>query len=96
MDSLSFDKLAPYLKDPLVLIGFTLLLFFGIARAIIRSGQLTPVTGAKSYRVLQTVLLYGFLLGVLVIALGFGLKYRELSEAEQRNASSRGAGCGPD
>lgn len=86
VDSFSFDKIAPYLKDPLVLIGFTLLLFFGIARAIIRSGLLRPVTGAKSYRVLQTVLLYGFLLGVLVIALGFGLKYRELSEADQRNA----------
>jgi hypothetical protein len=60
MDSISFDKLAPYLKDPLVLVDFALLLFFGLARPLIRSGLLTPVTGAKSYRVLLTVLLYGF------------------------------------
>jgi hypothetical protein len=86
MDSFSFDKVAPYLKDPLVLVGFALLLFFGFARTIIRSGLLTPVTGAKSYKMLQTVLLYGFLLGLLVIALGFGLKYRELSEADQQSA----------
>ena len=86
MDTFSFDGIAPYLKDPLVLVGFTLLLFFGFARAVIRSKLLTPITGANSYRVLQTVLLYGFLLGLLVIALGFGLKYREMSEAEQKNA----------
>ncbi len=86
MDSFSFEKIAPYLKDPLVLIGFALLLFFAFARTLLRSGVLKPVAGAKSYRVLQAVLLYGFILGVLVIALGFGLKYRELAEADQRGA----------
>lgn len=80
MDSFSFEKLAPYLSDPLVLVGFVLLLFFGLARAIVRSRLLTPINGLKSYRVLQTLLLYGFVLGVLIIALGFGLKYRDLSE----------------
>ena len=86
MESLSFDKIAPYLSDSLVLIGFALLLFFGLARALVRSRLLTPVSGVKSYRILQTLLLYGFVLSVLVIALGFGLKYRDLSAAEQRNA----------
>lgn len=86
LNSLSFEKIAPYLSDPLVLIGFALLLFFGLGRTIVRSRLLTPVSGVKSYRVLQTLLLYGFALGVLVIALGFGLKYRDLSEAEQHNA----------
>ena len=84
LESLSFEKAAPYLKDPLVLVGFVLLLFFALARALIRSRLLTPITGAKSYRLLQTVLAYGFVLGILVVLLGFGLKYRELSEAEQR------------
>ncbi len=86
MNSLSFEKLSPYLSDPLVLIGFFLLLFFGLARALIKSKLLTPVSGIKSYRLLQTLFAYGFALGVLVIALGFGLKYRDLSQAEQRNA----------
>lgn len=86
MESLSFEKVAPYLKDPLVLVGFVLLLFFALARALIRSWLLTPITGAKSYRILQIVLAYGFVLGIVVVLLGFGLKYRELSEAEQRSA----------
>ena len=34
----SFGSLAPYLKDPLVLVGFLLLLFFGILRTLIKSG----------------------------------------------------------
>lgn len=86
LETLSFEKIAPYLGDPLVLVGFALLLFFGLARALLKGRLLTPINGAKSYRVLQTILLYGFVLGILVVALGFGLKYRELSVAEQRNA----------
>ena len=76
----------PYLQQPLVLVGFALLLFFGLAKVVARSRVLTPITGAKSYRILQTLLAYGFVLAVAVIALGFGLKYRELSQAEQQNA----------
>ena len=76
----------PYLQQPLVLVGFVLLLFFGLAKVVARSRVLTPITGAKSYRVLQSLLAYGFVLAVAVIALGFGLKYRELSQAEQQNA----------
>lgn len=86
MEKLSFEAIAPYLKDPLVLVGFVLLLFFGIARSLIKSRLLSPVSGIKSYRLLQMILLGGFVLSVVVIGLGFGLKYRELSEAEQRNA----------
>jgi hypothetical protein len=86
VDSAAFAGVAPYLREPLVLVGFVLLLFFGVTRALIRSRLLTPVSGARSYRVLQTVLLYGFLISIIVIALGFGLKYRELTHAEQRNA----------
>lgn len=80
------EKLMPYLEHPLVLVGFVLLLFFTVARTVIRSRVLTPITGAKSYRVLQSILLYGFVLSVAVVLLGFGLKYRELSKAEQQNA----------
>jgi hypothetical protein len=86
MDSFSFEKVAPYLKDPLVLVGFALLLFFGFARTLFRSGLLKPVAGQRAYRVLQAVVLYGFVLGVLVVVLGFGLKYRDLSEADRRGA----------
>jgi hypothetical protein len=86
MDSFSFERVAPYLKDPLVLVGFVLLLFFGITRTLFRSGLLKPVPGNKSFEILRAVMLYGFLLGVLVIGLGFGLKYRDLSDADRRSA----------
>ena len=82
----AFEKVMPYLAHPLVLIGFVLLLFFAIARTVIRSRVLTPITGAKSYRVLQSILLYGFVLSIAVVILGFGLKYRDLSKSEQQNA----------
>lgn len=88
MMGVAFGKVAPYLQDPLVLIGFVLLLMFGLARMLIKSRLLTPVSGARSYRVIQTVLLYGLVLALAVIGLGFGLKYRELSRAEQQNAIS--------
>lgn len=83
---MEFDKIAPYLKDPLVLVGFVLVLFFGFARAILRSGVIVPVARQHSFRLLRSMLLYGFLLGLAIIALGFGLKYREMSEAEQAAA----------
>jgi len=88
VDGSGFEKIAPYLQDPLVLVGFAALLFFGLARTLFKSGLLTPVAGAKSYRLLQTVMLYGFVMGIAIIGLGFGLKYRELSQSEQRSAVS--------
>jgi hypothetical protein len=36
--------------------------------------------------VLQRILLYGFIIGLALIGLGFGLKYRELSHQEQTSA----------
>jgi hypothetical protein len=86
MMGVEFGKVAPYLQDPLILIGFVLLLMFGLARTLIKSRLLTPVSGAKTYRVIQTVLVYGLVVALAVIGLGFGLKYRELSETEQQNA----------
>jgi bacterioferritin (cytochrome b1) len=36
--------------------------------------------------VLQRILLYGFVIALVLIGLGFGLKYRELSRTEQTSA----------
>jgi hypothetical protein len=86
--SADFSKVAPYLQDPLVLIGFVVLLFFSFARFIVKQGLIPKLTKNLGYRVLQTILLYGFIIGLAIILLGFGLKYREMSEREQRNAVS--------
>jgi hypothetical protein len=83
---MEFEKIAPYLQDPLVLIGFMLLLFFGFARTIVKAGLIPQLTRNAGYRVISKILLYGFLLAFAIIALGFGLKYRELSQAEQERA----------
>lgn len=83
---MDFSKIAPYLQDPLVLIGFALLLFFGLARALLKAGIIPTLTRAAGFHVVSRLLLYGFILALVIIALGFALKYRELSEKEQRAA----------
>jgi hypothetical protein len=83
---MDFAKIAPYLQDPLVLIGFVLLLFFGFGRAILKAGVIPVLDQGGGYLILSRVLLYGFVLAFAIVALGFGLKYRELSEREQKAA----------
>ncbi|BCJ90571.1 hypothetical protein IZ6_13060 [Terrihabitans soli] len=81
-----FSKIAPFLQDPLVLIGFFFVVFFGFGRAILKAGIIPVLDRRGGYRILSSILLYGFIIGLAVTLLGFGLKYRELSEAEQRGA----------
>jgi hypothetical protein len=83
---MDFSKIAPYLQDPLVLVGFVLLLFFGLGRALLKAGIIPVLTQKAGYQVVSRLLLYGFLLGLAVVLVGFGLKYRELSAQEQRAA----------
>lgn len=82
----SFDKVAPYLSDPLILAGFTVFLFFGLCRYLLKRGIIPPLGKTQGFRIVRLILLYGFALGLVISALGFGLKYRSLSEAEQRRA----------
>ncbi len=47
MDMLEpFSNVAPHLANLLVLVGFVLLLFFGVHRTLIRSGILQPVAAS--------------------------------------------------
>jgi hypothetical protein len=80
---MQFEKIAPYLKDPLVLIGFFLFLAFLFCRFILKQGIIPTLPATLGFRVLRTILLYGFLLGLLISALGFLLKYREM-QADER------------
>lgn len=84
----SFAGIAPYLKDPLILIGFFVFLFFGFGRLLIKSRLIPKLSQQHGYRVLQAFLFYGFVAGILIIALGFGIKYRELSTVEQGHVLS--------
>ena len=84
--NINFEKIAPYLKDPLILIGFFLFLGFLLARGILTAGIIPQLSRTGGYRVLQRLLLYGFVIALALIGLGFGLKYREMSRGEQIGA----------
>jgi hypothetical protein len=85
MNGSQFGNIAPYLKDPLILIGFFLFLGFLFLRTLIKKGIIPPLNQDQGLKVLRWILLYGFVIGLVLIGLGFGLKYRELSDAEQKN-----------
>jgi hypothetical protein len=85
---MDFVKLAPYLQDPLVLMGFVLLLFFGLARSLLKAGIIPQLNQRGGYRIISRLLLYGFLLALAIISVGFALKYNELSRQEQSNVIS--------
>jgi len=81
---MDFSKMAPYLKDPLILIGFFLFLSFSFARFIIKRGIVPQLPRTLGYKILKSILLYGFIIGLLIVLLGFALKYKELSKEEQK------------
>jgi|ERR1043166_144093 hypothetical protein len=82
-----FERAAPYLKDPLVLIGFFLLLSISFLRLLIKRGVIGTLRGAHGYRILRLILICGFTIGLLLVIFGFALRYRELID-QQRSAVS--------
>jgi hypothetical protein len=84
----AFAKIAIYLKDPLVLSGFVVFLGFLGLRQLLKSGVIPVLQQGQGFRILRLLLSYGFVLGLAIVLLGMGLKYRELSEGEQRRAAA--------
>lgn len=81
---MEFEKIAPFLKDPLVLIGFFLFVSFLFLRSLVTRGIIPTLKQNQGYGILRLILLYGFIIGLVLLGLGFGLKYKEISEDEQR------------
>ena len=67
-----FHDIAPYLSNPLTLIGYALLLVFGVHRALLRSGLLSQQPPDPT--LLRLLVHYGFVIAVLLILAGFGLE----------------------
>lgn len=74
MDMSGFAKVAQYLTHPLVLIGFVLMLVFGIHRQILQSGLLPQVSKKAGADIIKTIVLYGFWLGLILVLVGFTLQ----------------------
>ncbi len=73
MNLAGFEKIAKYLAVPLVLIGFVLMLVFGIHSELIKSGLLQQVSQQDAGIIIKLMLRYGFQLGLCVTVLGFVL-----------------------
>jgi hypothetical protein len=70
-----FKEVAPYLTHPLVLVGFALLLVFGVHRALLKARIVPPLTPHAGGKVVQNFLRYGFVIALVVIVLGFLLAF---------------------
>ncbi len=82
-----FEAVAPYLKDPLVLAGFTLFLFFGAVRFMVK--PLPTVTRRIAGIAVPRLITSGFLLALIVIVLGFWIQYTEIkSDTDMRQAAA--------
>ena len=79
-----FESVAPYLKDPLVLIGFFIFIAFLFLRVLIKQGIIPTLTRRDGFSFLKLILLYGFTFGLLIMILGFSLKFREVSRKQQQ------------
>jgi len=73
MNLAGFEKIAKYLAVPLVLVGFVLMLVFGIHSELIKSGLLPQVSQEDAGIIIRLMLHYGFQLGVCVTVFGFAL-----------------------
>lgn len=75
MNIAGFEKIAPYLTHPLVLVGFVLMLVFGMHKEIVKSGLLPQVSKKDGSEILKLILRYGFWLGLVLVLAGFLLQF---------------------
>jgi hypothetical protein len=69
-----FKKIAPYLTNPLVLSGLAIFLFFGIAKLLIQSKIIPPLSKDGGTEITRTILNYGFILALLSVISGVFLQ----------------------
>lgn len=85
MESTGLSAWAPHLKDPLVLVGFFILLFSGIITTLLKTKALSSLT-TSSELLIGRVIRYAFVMGIIVVVLGFGLAFWK--DAPRGNSSA--------
>jgi hypothetical protein len=80
-----FSKVAPYLVNPLVLIGFCLFLVFGTHWVLLKAGLLTPLSPRQSSGVIRMILRYGFWVAIIILVLGFAYAFLGYHEARLKS-----------
>lgn len=85
-----FERVAPFLQEPLVLIGFVVALFLGLLKLLVKGRIIPGLDPGGGFRILRLLINYGFVLALLVVLLGFILKLKQgapRSEIPGENAS---------
>jgi hypothetical protein len=75
----SFEKIAPFLTNPLVLVGFVIFLFFGLFRVLLKANIVPPVAQTTGGQIIKRFFAYSFIIAIVAIILGFSI---ELESAE--------------
>jgi tetratricopeptide (TPR) repeat protein len=75
VDIAGFEKVAPYLSNPLVLVGFGLLLAYLIISQLMKSGLLRQVFQKDSSLIIRLFLRYGFWLALTLLLAGSLLQF---------------------
>jgi hypothetical protein len=75
-----FKDVAPYLTQPLVLVGFVLLIVFGVYGALLKASIIPPLTPRAGGTMVQSLVRYGFVIALLVIVLGFAFAFYQTQQ----------------
>lgn len=67
-----------YFANSIIAVGMGVLLVFGIHRALIRTGAFSEVPASAVPALLRTLLRHSFVIAIITITLGFGLRYYEV------------------
>jgi len=69
-----FEKIAPFLTNPLVLVGFAIFLFYGLLRLILKAKLIPKLERQAGGQVIKDFLFYSFIIALVAIVLGFGIE----------------------
>lgn len=85
----TFKEIAPYLTQPLVLVGFALMLSFGFYRRLIDRGIIPPLPKREASGFAHTLLRHSFITGFATILLGFSLTFYQQSSTNKEKERER-------